>query len=350
MNVLMIGPDKDKIKGGMSSVIKSYEKSEYLEDINFYFISTVSNGNKLQKIFCCIKAIILMLYYMILKDIKVIHIHTASGMSFYRKKIFVDIGFILKKIVILHIHGGGFKDFYFEKSNIRKQKTITKTLNKCNCIIVLSDNWKNIIEKISKTFIIVINNSINEQEIINRNLKSNRIVFIGRVEKEKGIYDLIEVSKKIVQYNSQIKFIICGDGELENIRILIKRFNLENNFELLGWVDNKDILRELKKAEIFVLPSHKEAMPISILEAMSCGVPIISTKVGSIPEFIIDGKNGFLFNAGNINQFNEKILKILNNEDIRKRISKNNLKDVNEKYSNKINHKNLRKLYFELLK
>ncbi|WP_349393483.1 glycosyltransferase, partial [Clostridium perfringens] len=64
-----------------------------------------------------------------------------------------------------------------------------------------------------------------------------------------------------------------------------------------------------------MLPSYKEAMPISILEAMSCGVPIISTKVGSIPELVIDGENGFLFNAGNINQFNEKLLKILNNQD-----------------------------------
>lgn len=346
MNVLMVGPHKDKIKGGISSVIKNYLNSKYLKDIKVYTLATVISGSKVKKLIYCIYALIKMILFMSMKNIDIVHVHTASGKSFYRKSLFIKVAKFFNKKIILHIHGGGFEEFYWNEINKDMRIRVTNLMNKCDNIIVLSDIWKKKVKKMTNSDITVINNSVEEHSVNVKIETSNRIVFIGRLEKEKGIYDLIEVSKKIIQNNKKIKFIICGDGEINLVKEIVNKYRIDKNFELLGWVNEETIGNELNKAKIFVLPSHKEAMPMSILEAMSYGVPIVSTNVGSIPEFVINKRNGFLFEAKNLEQLEKCINELLDNNKLRSNIIKNNIIDVKDKYSNSINHKKLRNLYF----
>ncbi|CEI73366.1 glycosyltransferase family 4 protein [Romboutsia hominis] len=345
MNILMVGPHKDKIKGGMSTVIKNYSESEFLKEFIIYNLHTVSLGNKFIKLIYGICSILKMIYYLIFKKISLVHIHTASGNSFARKSIFINISYLFKKQIILHIHGGGFEEFYLEKMNSKKDENIRKVLNKCDYIVVLSDGWKNKIKKMTSSEIVVINNSVKDRDKNNYNQKSNQITFIGRVEREKGIFDLIEAANIIVKKYKNIKFTICGGGDTNTIESIIKEYGIEKNFEILGWVDNDQVLKELKKSMIFILPSHKEAMPMSILEAMSYGVPIISTNIGSIPEFIKQERNGELFNPGDINQLEIAIEKIINNLELRKYYSQNNFMDIKKCYSDEINHNKIKDLY-----
>lgn len=346
MNILMVGPHKDKIKGGISTAIKSYSESEFLQEFNIYNLHTVSVGNKLNKIFYCIYSILKMMYYLVFKKIDLIHIHTASGNSFIRKSIFVRIGSFFNKKILLHIHGGGFEDFYKEKLSLNKNSKISNILDKCSYIIVLSDGWEKKLKNMTSSKIIVISNSVEAQKINHYDLLSKQITFIGRVEEEKGIYDFIESARDIISDLKDIKFTICGGGDLENIKSIILNYGIEDKFNILGWVDRERIQAELKKSMIFVLPSHKEAMPISILEAMSYGVPIISTKVGSIPEFIKEGENGELFNPKDINSLTILIKKLIESKGLRRIYSEKNFTDIKINYSNKITHEKIKNLYF----
>ena len=131
------------------------------------------------------------------------------------------------------------------------------------------------------------------------NHESNSGILIGTIANlyaTKGIEYLIEAVN--ILYNIQhttynIQFVVIGEGkERPKLEALIKKYNLEDKFFLIGRVPNAP--RYLKAFDIFVLPSVKEGFPWVLLEAMAAEVPIISTKVGAVPEMIEDGKEGVL--------------------------------------------------------
>lgn len=138
----------------------------------------------------------------------------------------------------------------------------------------------------------------------------------------KALYRLIEAAKIVSENCSNCKFALIGEGpEQEKLEELINTYKLNNNF-FLGSIDNA--ITHLKAFDIFVLPSKKEGLPYTILEAMEAEVPIIATAVGGVPEIIINGENGFLVQSGltketdseTINQLAEKIKYYMANPNI----------------------------------
>ena len=107
-------------------------------------------------------------------------------------------------------------------------------------------------------------------------------------------------------------FYIGGNGETEKLVELINSYSLENIVEFIGWVSKDKKTEYFNKSDGYILPSYNEGLPISILEAMSYELPIISTNVGGIPE-IVDSNNGALIEPGNKKQLKEAIFFAINN-------------------------------------
>ncbi|HPI00393.1 MAG TPA: glycosyltransferase, partial [Chitinophagaceae bacterium] len=101
-------------------------------------------------------------------------------------------------------------------------------------------------------------------------------------------------------YNNKIKLHIGGDGDVKKLLKIIQENDLRNIVEYLGWVSNNEKNNLLLHSDIYMLPSYAEGLPVSILEAMSYGMPIISTNVGGIPEIVKHQYNGLLFQPGDI--------------------------------------------------
>jgi glycosyltransferase involved in cell wall biosynthesis len=121
--------------------------------------------------------------------------------------------------------------------------------------------------------------------------KYNLVGTISNYYSTKALHRLIKAASLVIKKCSDCKFILIGEGpEKDKLETLIKKLNLTNNF-FLGPVENALIY--LKALDVFVLPSVKEGMPYTILEAMLAEVPIIATEVGGIPEMIEDGQQGF---------------------------------------------------------
>src|SRR5699024_9570393 len=95
--------------------------------------------------------------------------------------------------------------------------------------------------------------------------------------------------------NYNVRFLIGGVGPEENrLKEFVVQNNLSNYVDFLGWVSEEQKQFFFKESQVFVLPSYNEGLPISILESLSFGIPVISTNVGSIDEAIIDNYNGFI--------------------------------------------------------
>ena len=116
----------------------------------------------------------------------------------------------------------------------------------------------------------------------------------------------------------------------QNIEEMIKTYNLEEKIHLVG--NLPDCYEMLYNSDIFILPSKWEGMPMTIVEAMGTGIPIVASPVGGIPDMIKNGENGFLCNT--IDEYEKILIKLKNDENLRKKISKNEIKS-SENFSSK---------------
>lgn len=195
------------------------------------------------------------------------------------------------------MHGGAFKEFALKHRTI-----VNNTLRKCDTVIVLSDSWKEFfINELGCKNVIVIKNPI-EHPIYKSVPKKTACVllFLGLLCKEKGIYDLLEViSENKKAYGGNLIFRFAGNGNVVDVLNTIKRLKIDDIVFYEGWVSGKEKIKLLNEADVYILPSYYEGLPISILESMSYHLPIISTNVGGIPEIVKDGVNGFIIEPGN---------------------------------------------------
>lgn len=141
-----------------------------------------------------------------------------------------------------------------------------------------------------------------------------RVISIVRLIPQKGVEYFIKVADDILKVRKNVEFIILGDGpQRERLERLIKELNREDSIKLLGYRNDVDVL--LRSSDVFVLPSFSEGMPVSIIEAMRAGKPVVATDVGGISEEVIDGVTGLLIKPGDVLGLKDAILRFLDDEE-----------------------------------
>lgn len=350
-HILTIGPDHKNHRGGVGAVIDIYSK--YFEQFNF--IASYIPGDKmsivLNYIICLQKLFFQLLFD---RNIRIIHIHGASNGSFYRKFVCFLIGkYLFGKKIIYHVHGGGFELFYTNSNHVTK-KLIRLFINNCNCVICLSDKWEAFFQNnFKQSNVVIIPNAIDYPvKSICEKTESDilTLLFLGLVTNNKGIFDLLEVIKKNKKkYKAKIRLIIGGNGETERLIRIINEEKLADIVEFVGWLENTKKSYWLQNADIYILPSYIEGLPISILEAMSYGKPIISTNVGGIPEIVIPNRNGFLLEPGDLNSIEKTIQYCIENKEVLLEFGDESEKIVEKHLPQKV-IKELFDIYQELLK
>lgn len=351
IKVLMVGSET-KIRGGMTTVVEAYLNNEF-KHTSITYIPTHYSGNKLVSI----GKFALKLHRLAskIKESDIIHMHMSERGSCIRKYLIYKIAKKNNKKVITHMHGAEFKEYYDAASDSIKNK-ILELLKNSDYVLTLGKNWNEYVKSIDKDInAIILKNSVDIP-----NLKSAldnkifNILFLAVIEKRKGIYELIEASKVLVEKykgNKEIKFIIAGSGrEEENIKKLVKEYNMEEYFEFKGWINGETKKELLAKSHLFVLPSYNEGLPLSILEAISYGIPIVSTNVGSIDEAVINKENGFLVKVGDVEELEEKIEEILKDENKWEKMSQKSKKICEKNFDIEKYFENIEKIYTKCLK
>ena len=346
--ILMIGVYyKNNAPGGMAAVIQYYEK--YFDKL--HYISSWKDGCKFTKLYYYIKAYTFCLTNLIFdSNIRIIHIHTAADNSFWRKTKFIKLAKNFNKKVIIHVHASRFKDFYNEST---KKQEIKKYLNMTDKIIVLSNSWKDwfINIGIDATKIIVLNNIVTYPKIQQTNEDSNKIkiLFLGEIGKRKGVFDILTaIAKDLNYYKDKILFKIGGNKNEEQLQSFIQSNNLQSFVKFEGWVAGEKKEKLLNWADIFILPSYNEGLPIAILEAMSYNTAIISSPVGGIPEIINHKKNGMLVMPGNIKEIDEAMKYCINHPQQLQIFKTINQSVIQEFYPNTV-LEHLKQIYISLL-
>jgi len=158
------------------------------------------------------------------------------------------------------------------------------------------------------------------------------ITHISNFRPVKRVRDLVHAMKIVVKKTEDCKLILVGDGpERPAVASLIGKLKLRDKATLTGF--RRDIPKILHHSDILVIPSEMESAPLTLLEGMSCGVPVIATKVGGIPEIVEDGVSGLLVAPGKPKQMAEKILALHENSALREKLGIAGRKTVLEKFS-----------------
>lgn len=306
--VLMIGEYfKHNAPGGMAAVLASY--NEYFDDMQF--IPTWRNGNILVKLWYAFYSYVIFLWYMLFdKSIKIVHIQGAAFASFERNMFFVRVGKKFGKIVIMHMHCADFESYYNPSSH--KQR-IVDTINACDLYLVLSDSWKTYFESIGvqSDIIKILNNTITPPIVkeVNRSLETFNLLYLGVIGQRKGIYDILKALKDNQEkFEKKVRLRVGGNQEEDKLMAYINDNGLQNMVTFEGFVSGDKKIECLNWADVYILPSFNEGLPIGILEAMAYGHPIISTPVGGIPEVVKDGVNGIMVEPGNSEEIAAAIL------------------------------------------
>jgi glycosyltransferase involved in cell wall biosynthesis len=340
--------------GGMETVMEQmceFSDSEYqIVPFNVAKNKIIKSNiffNIINFVYNCIR----LLFLILMQKPQIIHIHVSSAMGFWQKAVYFKISKLLRRITILHMHGANFKEWYANVDQKRKNK-ILNVLNKSDAIIVLSKSSKDFYSKISNNKnIFVINNAMEDIDFekYRRVYSKNKfiVLFLSRICKRKGVYDLLKTIKSID--NQNIKFVFVGPYEnKEKFFKEMERLNIKSKCLVVGEVMGKERLKYFTSADLFILPSYAEGLPVAILEAMSFGLPIVSTTVGAIPE-VIEKKNGILISPGNINEMKNAIISIYYNKE-KIDYYHNNKTKVKNNYTQKIFQKNVYRIYAYLEK
>jgi glycosyltransferase involved in cell wall biosynthesis len=173
---------------------------------------------------------------------------------------------------------------------------------RCTRVVVLSDAWRDWVEAMAPGATVeVIYNPVCVPALADEcGRQPDRVLFMGRLGQRKGTPELMAAGGELARRGRRFAFWLGGDGDAQGTLRQANDAGIAAQVKLLGWVTGSDKQTLLDESAIYCLPSHNEGLPMSILEAMASGLPVVSTRVGGIPEAVTDGVHGRVIEAGDV--------------------------------------------------
>lgn len=226
------------------------------------------------------------------------HIHTCSGLSYFLDGTLLVLAKAAGNAAVLHIHGGLFDRFLRDLP--LPLRWIAQWLGRrADHVIVLSDAWKEALTPLlpgARMAVIPNGTPPTPGTQPQRSAgKTVTILFLGALSKNKGVWDLLDAVSRL---EDNVRLVMLGgEGEtgiMDRLKRHIEGSQLAGRVALVGPVHGDAKFQWLQHADIFALPSHVEALPMSLLEAMMSGLPAVVTRVGAMPSVVADQEQGFV--------------------------------------------------------
>lgn len=292
-HVVMVGTSLET-RGGIAAVLQTYKSAGLFDRWPVDYVAAHRDGSKLLRFLKAIDGLFVFIAMLCRHPRAVLHVHSASRASFWRKSLFMLLALIARWPVIFHLHGGGFATFYDAECGPVRRAIVRFFLDRASCIVVVSNRWCAWMNRVTRNpRVVTIANPVTmPQEAGPR--EPATVVFTGKICEGKGVPELLQAAAALKERFPALRVEIAGDGEAQAAFAQAERLGIADRVTLHGWVGPRRRDEILARATVFVLPSHAEGLPVSMLEAMAAGCPVIATGVGGIPDVISDGFNGLL--------------------------------------------------------
>ena len=323
--VLIVGPVGGT--GGMAAVARQTVDAATLSDWNIRVVDTASGDcprrSRIRAVLAHASRFARLLRELIAHRPHVVHIHTCSFMTFLRTMPDILVCRGTGVPVVLHIHGGFFEAFLKALGPITG-RLVRAHLRMCRRVILLGQTWRaRLVPLVPGLCVEVVPNAVDTRVYAGDPTarRGRRILFVGDLAPAKGADDLLQaVAQLSPDQRDGLRVRIVGGGDpkrREQLDQLAHTLDVSSCVELAGPLAPAEVRREYRAADVFVLPSHGEGMPISLLEAMAAGLPSIVSDVGAVREVLQDGREGCLVPAGAPAVLAQRIALLLEDETLR---------------------------------
>jgi glycosyltransferase involved in cell wall biosynthesis len=230
-----------------------------------------------------------------------VHVNYGGRLSAVRKSLLILIASWLGIPVVLHLHGGVFDDFYRALPK-PLQAALRASFGQAARVIVLGDSWRDFVVqslRVPPERVVVLPNAVPAPAGRNEPHSGPcRLLFLGELGARKGVPELLAAFADPRLAQLDWSAVVAGNGDVDGCRRRAEALGIADRVTFPGWVDRSAAARLLGDADVLVLPSHGEGLPMSLLEAMSHGLAIVTTSVGSIGEAVSDGESALFVPVG----------------------------------------------------
>ena len=305
-HIAMLGAAPET-RGSIAAVVESYRANGLFSRWPIQYIATNGDGTLMQKTMLAAKATRDFGVLLGEKRRLVVHVHVSAGAGFWREAAFMGAAFAAGCPVILHLHGNGFDG------------SIRWFLEHAAVVCVPCEASRVWVKSVARRADVVIAPppvALTVPEVARPNL----VLFLGHLEAQKGVYDLLDAVANVRAAVPDLRLVCAGDGDRIGVAHYAERLGIADAVKFTGWVGPSGKRALLEHAAVYALPSYDAALPVSLIEAMSAGIPVVASKVGGIAEVVADGTSGFLVAPGDKGAIERALRKLLLEQGLAKRM------------------------------
>jgi glycosyltransferase involved in cell wall biosynthesis len=321
--VVMLGPSS-ATKGGISAVINLYRRAGLFDRWPIVHLETHVDGSLGHKFRAAAMAYVRFLALLALGRVALLHVHSASNASFWRKSLFILVAKAFRRPVIFHLHGGGFMGFVGRWSGSWRGRYIRWVLRWVDEIVVLSGVWRRQLSAVvGERELRVVSNPVEAAPLIGIDASArspHTALFVGRLDPDKGIFDIIHCLPAVRAIVPQAKVLFAGTGDSDGLTRAAAALGVSDAIELLGWVDDEEKRLAMAKASVYLLPSYIECMPMGLLEAMAAGMAVVASEVGGIPDLVVPEVDGLLMRPKDREALTRALVRLFTDPDLCRRL------------------------------
>lgn len=251
-----------------------------------------------------------------------LHINLASEGSTHRKLIVAALARRLGIPYVIHLHGADYRE-YWDNAAPGFARAIRAMFAGAAGIVVLGTVWADFIaRKVPEArdrISIVPNATLRRERHAQRDPARVHILFLGRIGDRKGVPQLAEALKALLPLEGW-RATVAGDGPVDEARRQARALGLADRVALPGWVGAAEVDRLLGDADILVLPSLSENLPMSVIEGMAAGLAVVTTPVGAVPDIVTDEVSGLIVPPGDVPALTEALRRAITDPALRERL------------------------------
>lgn len=331
-SLLMLGAAPET-RGSIAAVVEAYRAHGLFRRWPVEYIVTHGDGARLERVAIAVKGLRRFGERLARERRVAVHLHTAARGNFWRDLPYMLAAIAAGRPLLLQIHGAGFERFYDGCDSLARS-LIRSILNRAAAVIVATDSRRSWVRSICRNAnAVTVPNPAAGIDVARAPERRNMILFLGKLQQSKGIFDLLQAVAEVRSAVPDVKLVCAGDGERIAVARQAERLGIADAVKFTGWVGPSGKRALLENAALFALPSYDEALPMSLLEAMGAGVPVIASPVGGIQEVVVDGVTGFLVAPGDTRTLERVLARLLTDRLLAERIGAAGRQSVRLRYS-----------------
>jgi len=257
-----------------------------------------------------------------------VHVNMAERLSLVRKSGIVVACTALGIPVVLHLHAAQLHHFY--RSLPRPAQRLTRwVFSLPDSVIVLGDAARRFVTEelhVPPRRVEIVINGVPEPATAHARrpaTRVRRVLFLGNLSERKGVSDLLHALAQPGFDAATVEVVIAGGGDIASYETKARSLGLADNVRFAGWCDQSQVAVLMSHADVLVLPSYDEGLPLVILEALAHGVAVVCTPVGEIPSVLTHGVDAYFVQAGDIDGIADGLRHVLHRPELLETLGRN---------------------------